>query len=158
EDEAEPPGAWRQVPGERDAATLRRLIHRRHASQGLAAVVRDRRLGDRELDRVQDDLVGRLGDGDGDGLLTTEAERPQVGLEPEVVTARHHMRRQPIWVHGVLSGEQSDSDEPLLYPNYRASLRGLGAGAQSPRAQADGRPAIHRDRPSANAATGDRLP
>src|SRR5439155_3390236 len=75
------------------------------------------------LDRVQDDLVGRFGDGDGDGLLTTEAERRQVGLEPEVVAARDHLRRQPVWVHGVLSGEQNDSDEALLYPNYLVALR-----------------------------------
>src|SRR2546425_8320590 len=83
----------------------RRVVHGRHAPQGLAVAVRDRRLGDREFDCVQDDLVGRLGDGHRDGLLATEGECRQVGLEPQVVAARYHVLRQAIRVHVVLPGE-----------------------------------------------------
>src|SRR5207245_8946563 len=99
EGEGEPPTTGCKPRRERDAAALRRLVHGRHAAQGLAAVILDRRLGDRQLDRVEDDLVGRLGDGERDGLLATEGERRQVGLEPEVVAARYHVTRQTIWVH-----------------------------------------------------------
>jgi hypothetical protein len=48
----------------------------------VAPHVRDRRLVDRQLDRVQDDLRGRLRDLERDGLLAREGERRQVGLEP----------------------------------------------------------------------------
>jgi len=59
----------------------------------------------------------------------------------------------------------SRADEPLeeghafvkeidAEPSRMAGLVGLGVGAQPTFAQANGRPALHRDRPSANARAG----
>jgi hypothetical protein len=65
----------------------------------VTARARDGRLADLELDRVHDDLRGRLGDLERDGFLAREAERGEVGFESQVVAGRSRKPGQAIRIH-----------------------------------------------------------
>ena len=82
ERQTQPPRARLDRRREREPAALRRLVEEGRTPAGVAPRVRDRRLVDRELDRVQDDLRRRLRDLERDRLRAREGERRQVGLEP----------------------------------------------------------------------------
>src|SRR5262249_15217561 len=114
EGQTQSPRARRQGRREDDATALGRLVERRDAAVRVPALPRDGRLADLELDRVQDDLRGRLGDLEGHGFLAREAERREIGFESQVVTGRSRKPGQAIRIHEPLR-KRSGLLPPILY-------------------------------------------
>ncbi len=93
EDQPQAPAARGQRLGERQPAALGGLVERDRRPLLAIPGIDDHRLVDGELDGVQHDLADRLVDRDGDRLLAAEGQRGEVGIEPDVVTARDNGAR-----------------------------------------------------------------
>src|SRR4029453_8076337 len=104
ERQPEAAGPGRQRCGHRQPTALGRLVEGDGGALLVSLRVDHDRLVDDQLDGVEDDLADRFGDLDGDALLAAKGQRGEVGLEPDVVTARDDGARESVRVHEAPGG------------------------------------------------------